>query len=127
MGGASQNNIKHVRVVINKIFRIILHVKQDDQNIPEIGVHELYRTLSVLKLYDVYSYNLLKFIRFAMNDRPKLFEEFYEPHLSLQNYHTRNSRFNLHPVRLDVEKELRFFSKYKIFQCCSCTALCAHV
>ena len=30
-----------------------------------------------------------------MDDRPKLFEEFYEQHLSLKKYHTRNSRFFL--------------------------------
>ena len=46
-GGASENNIKHVRVVVKKIHRIILHVKQYDHNIPEIGTHELYRTLFV--------------------------------------------------------------------------------
>ena len=39
-----------------------------------------------------------------MNDRPKIFEEFYELHLSLQNDHTRNSQFNLPPVRLDVKR-----------------------
>ena len=85
-GGASENNIKHVRVFVNKILLIILHVKQDDHNISEIGTHELYRTLSVLKPHDVYNYNLLKYIRFTMNDGPRLLEKFYEPHLSLQNY-----------------------------------------
>ena len=94
------SRIRGVRVVVNKIFRILLNVKQDDHNIPEIGIHELYRTLSVLRLYDVYNYNLLIFIIFAMNNRSKLFEEFFEPHLSLQNYHARNSLFNLPPVRL---------------------------
>ena len=64
---------------------------------------QLYRTLSVFKLHGVYNYNLLKFIRFVMNYRLTLFEEFYEPHLSLQNYHRKNSLFNLPPVRLDVE------------------------
>ena len=50
-----------------------------------------------------------------MNDRPRLFEEFYEPHLSLQNYHTRNSRFNLPPVRLDVERNFAIFQSIKCF------------
>ena len=45
-GGASESNIKHVRVVVNKILRIIFHVKHDDHKIPEISTHELYRTLS---------------------------------------------------------------------------------
>ena len=39
--------------------------------------------MSVLKLHDVYFYNLHKLIRFAMID--KLFEKFPEPHRSLQN------------------------------------------
>ena len=40
-----------------------------------------------------------------------LFEEFYEPHLSLRNYHTRNSRFNLPPVRLNGKRD--FTVKFK--------------
>ena len=71
-----------------------------------MGTHELYRTLSVLKLCDVYkyNYNLLKFIRFTINGKPKLFGEFYETHLCFLNYHTRNSRFNLPPIRLDLDR-----------------------
>ena len=58
---------------------------------------------------DVYNYYLPKLIIFSMNDRSKLIEEFYEPHLFLQNYHTRYSRFNLPPVRLDVERNFDIF------------------
>ena len=50
-----------------------------------------------------------------MNDRPKLFDEVYEPHLSLQNYNTRNFRFNLPPVRLDVERYFAIFQSIKCF------------
>ena len=39
-----------------------------------------------------------------------LFEEFYEPHLSLQN-----SRFNLSPARLDVERNVTIFQSIKCF------------
>ena len=42
-------------------------------------IRYLYRTFSVFKLHDVYNYDVLTFITFAMNDRPRLFEEFYEP------------------------------------------------
>ena len=52
----------------------------------------------------MYNNDFLKFIRFAMNDKPMLFEEFYELTLFLQNYYTRNSRFNLPQVRLNVER-----------------------
>ena len=44
---ATENNIKPVCVVVNKILRIILHVKQDDHNFLETSTHELYRTLFV--------------------------------------------------------------------------------
>ena len=46
-----------------------------------------------------------------MNDRPMLFENI---HFSLQNYYTRNSRFNLYPVRLDVEN-VAIFQSIKCF------------
>ena len=75
-----------------------------------------YRTTYVcLRLHDVHNYYLLKFIRFTMNDRTKLFEEFHELHLSLQNYHTRNSCFNLLPVRLDVKRNFTIFQNTKCF------------
>ena len=44
-----------------------------------------------------------------MNGRLKLFEEFYEPHLSLQNNHIKDSRFNLPLVRLNVEMNFSIF------------------
>ena len=45
-------------------------------------------SLPVLKLHDLYDYNLLEFIRFTM----KIFMN----HIYLfLNYHTRNSQFNL--------------------------------
>ena len=56
-GGASENNIKFICVAVNKILRIALHIKQDDYSISGIGTHELYRTVSVLKLLDVYNYD----------------------------------------------------------------------
>ena len=50
-----------------------------------------------------------------MNDKPKLFKEFHELHSSFQNYHTRNSLFNLSPVRLDVERNFTIFQSVKCF------------
>ena len=69
----------------------------------------------MLKLHDACNSNLLKCIRFAMNDRPKLFEEFYEPQIYLYNYHTRNSRFNLPPGRLNAERNFAIFQSMKCF------------
>ena len=63
-----------------------------------------------------------------MNDIPKLFVEFYEPHLSLQKYHTRNSHYNLPSVRLDVERNLAISQSIKCFNVAgSSPALCANV
>ena len=102
---------------------MLFHVKQDDLDIPEIGTRELYRTLFVLKFHDVYNCDLLKLIRLALNDRPELFEEFYDPYLSLQHYDTRNSRFYLPPVKLDVERNFPIFQSIKCFNVAS-TQLC---
>ena len=51
-GGASENNINSICVVVNKILRIILYVTQDDHNIPEIGTYALIRLISWLYLLD---------------------------------------------------------------------------
>ena len=56
-----------------------------------------------------------------MNDRSKLFQEFYETHLSLQNYHTRNSG-STPPVRLDVERNFAIFqTKKSVIRTCMLT------
>ena len=69
-----------------------------------------------------------------MNDRSKLFEEFYELCSSLQTYHAKIVRFNLPPwpVRLDVERNLTIFQSISCFRVfvlllpsfvCSCLAM----
>ena len=39
----------------------------------------------------------------------------HEPYMSLQSYRTRNSRFNLPLVRLDVERNFIIFLSIKCF------------
>ena len=67
----------------------------------------------------MYNYNLFKSIRFTINDRPKVFEGLCESDLSLRNYHTRNSRFNLPLVRLDVERNFAIFQSIECFNVAS--------
>ena len=67
------------------------------------------------KTPDVHNFNLLKFIASAMNGKPRLFEECYVPHLSLRHFHIQNSRLNLPPVTLDVERNFNIFQSIK---CC---------
>ena len=70
--------------------------------------------------HDEYNYYLLKFIRFAMNNRYKLFKEFMNHIYLYKNYyHTRNQRFNLPPVKLDVERNLTSFQSIKCFNIAS--------
>ena len=44
-----------------------------------------------------------------MNDRPKLFEEFYESHLSLQYYHTRIHVLFVFQLDWTLKETLLFF------------------
>ena len=65
-----------------------------------------------------------------MNVRPTLFEEFYEPHLSLQNDHTRSSCFSLPPVRLNVKRNFITFQSIKCFNFAPalfCVPICDYV
>ena len=51
-------------------------------------------------------------------------KNFIKPHLSLYNYHTRNSRFNLPSVRLDVETNFAIFQNIKCFTVAAAQLVC---
>ena len=57
---------------------------------------------------------------------PKLFEEYYEPHFSLENDHTRNPCFNFPQVRLDAEQDFYIFRSMNVLVSLL-PSLCAHV
>ena len=53
-GGICRSNTSSVKILINKILRSILRVKFNDQHIPLMGTNEMYKTLGILQLDDMY-------------------------------------------------------------------------
>ena len=110
-GGVEETHRRRVRVLMNKILRLILRVKYES-HIPQMRTTDMYRQLGLMKFDDVYDYFLLKFIHFIQYDRFDLFINFFSGFLPSNVYSTRNSRMNLPPVRTNTEK------RCVVFKCC---------
>ena len=95
-------------VVQNKILRIILKVKTDENPIPQMSANDMYRQLGFLKFKDIYKLFVLEFIHFILYVRFDVFIRYFRNFLPLNNYNTRNNRINLPLVRTYIEKNLQY-------------------
>ena len=111
-GGVSAVHRHSLEVIINKILRLILNVKYDENNVPLVPTNDMYKTLKILKFPDVYKYFLLKFIHYSLYSKPSLFQEYFVNLFPSHAYRMRISRINLPSSRLQVEKQ------FVIHQCC---------
>ena len=111
-GDMTRQNYRNVYVKINKILRIVLNVKYNDNHVPLLNTNLMYKQLNFLKLKDVYRFFLLKFIHFVMFKRHDIYIDCFEAHLPVNTHNTRNNRINLPYVRTEVEK------RFTVFQCC---------
>ena len=111
-GGINETKRSRISVLMNKILRLIMGVKYDENHIPLTRTDTMYKYFNVLKLNDVYNYFLLKFIHFILYDRFDYFIRYFSDLLPSQNYFTRNNRINLPVTRTEVEKNCT------IFKCC---------
>jgi hypothetical protein len=114
-GGASNNVIRPLKVIINKIMRVILGVKYNANNIPSVGTIDMYRRLEILQYEDVYRYFLLKFIRDAMYGNSDFFDNIYGNLVPNHSYGTRSTRLNVPQVRLDIEKQSTVYQSVAVF------------
>ena len=111
-GGLNEFHLNRISVILNKILRIILKVKSDENNIPLMSVNEMYKQLGFLKFKDIYRFYILRFIHFILYDRFDIFIKFFTCCLPSNNYDTRNNRINLPYARTEVGK------KFTIYQTC---------
>ena len=111
-GGVNKTGRNRVKILMNKILRLILNVKFNDNNIPLTRTNDMYKQLRLLKFEDIYKYYLLKFIHFVQYERFDIFINEFS-HLLPSNIHsTRSTRINLPNVRTDLEK------RFTVFKCC---------
>ena len=111
-GGVRENNLRNIKIGLNKILRHILRVKCDENNVPLMSTNEMYKSLHLLKFDDIYKFFLLKFIHYAFYQNCDIFRKYFSHLLPAHNYRTRGSTIHLPLVRIEVEKQAT------IFQCC---------
>ena len=115
-GNIANIHLDQISVKLNKILRIILRIKLDNNRIPLMATNEMYKQLNLLKFSDIYKFLLLKFFHLTFNrssDHSSFIEHFL-PLLPVHNYSTRNSRINLPYVRLNIEKNFVIFQVCKL-------------
>ena len=91
-GGISTANLKNIKTMMNNILRCILRVERDHNNIPMVSVNEMYGSLNLLQIEDIYRYTLLKFLHLVLYKNFVIFNEYYIPLLPSHRYTTRNRR-----------------------------------
>ena len=109
-GGIAKSNTCKIKILINKILRIILKVKFNEINIPLVRTGEMYRNLSILQFDDIYRLNILKFLHYSLYKNQTFFNKYFLPLLPTHHYNTRNVRINLPNVRLDIEKHSALYN-----------------
>lgn len=95
-------------VILNNILRIILKVRRDENFIPQMSVNSMYFNLELLQFPDIYCYFLMKFFRNAILNE-SLYHRYFSEYLPDHGYQTRNNRFNLPAIRLEIERNSTIF------------------
>ena len=113
-GGIYNNQLNPIITKINKILRVILDVKLNENRIPTVSTSEMYKVLNFLKFDDVYRFSLIKFLHFILYKDKNIFLKHFAPLLPNHLYNTRNSRINLPKVRLDIEKNFTVYNLCKL-------------
>ena len=104
-----------IQIILNKILRNILHIKFNRDGIPLVSVNSMFKKLNLLKFCDIHKLFLLKFIHFMFYTNPSIFETYFLNLLPTHHYQTRNSRINLPPTRLQIEKNFTIFQVCKLY------------
>ena len=65
-GGIADTNLSNIKIMMNKILRRILRVKNDENNIPLVPIADMYKSLKLLQFKDIYRLFLLQSIYFYL-------------------------------------------------------------
>ena len=107
-GSSPEYQMSWLEIKINNLLRTILGVRRIN-NIPVIGVHEMFQTLGILNLKSHYRLKMFKFLHSLVTGKfPEEFDFLLRPYLANHNYGTRGGTFR-HP-NLTCEVERRFLT-----------------
>ena len=103
-GSAPPSHLKTLTVRINNLLRIILGVTWENGR-PSRSNSELYKELSVLKLENVFKFNLYKLLRLLLDGRlPEFWELLLCNYVTPHAYNTRQIRFRHPNISCEVER-----------------------
>ena len=99
--------ISHLRILttrLNNMLRVILGIRWVDGR-PVVSTDTMYKRNKVLKIGSIYKLSLFKLLRQLLDGTlPDMFSYLLEPHLSLQNYTTRNGIFRHPAITCEIER-----------------------
>ena len=112
-GGTYNTYTNRIQVNMNNILRLILRIPRNENNVPLMGVTEMYKILNLFNFNEAYKFSLLSFIHFLIYERNELFLTYFGPLLPHHSYNTRDVRMVLPPAPLDIVKN---FTVFKVCQ-----------
>ena len=105
-GSAPPSHLKTLTVRINNLLRIILGITWENGR-PSRSNSELYKELSVLRLENIFKFNLCKLLRLLLDGRlPEFWELLLGDHIAPHAYNTRQIRFKHPNISCEVERRL---------------------
>ena len=115
-GGVSTNKMKPLHVAINKVLRNILGIRFNYLDIIRVSTDEMYYSLQLLKVHDIYKYSVILFFHSILYyDKRNIFNQYFSQYLPQHNYSTRNSRMNLPPIELEIERQSTIFNCISVY------------
>ena len=107
-GASPTSHLKNLAIRINNLLRIILSVTRVNGR-PTMSNTDMYKRLGLLKLAEVYKYNLYKFLKLLLDGKlPEFWRILLSEYITTHAYNTRQLRFR-HPA-LGCEIERRALS-----------------
>ena len=107
-GSAPQYQLGWLEIKMNNLLRTILGIRRVN-NIPVVGVSEMYQTKTILKLKSNFLLKIFKLLHSLIAGQlPEMFDILLRPYLVIHNYGTRRGTFR-HP-NLTCDTERRFLS-----------------
>ena len=109
-GGAYENKIRHVKIVINKMLRNILKVCRSEVNgTPLVPTKVMYKQLNIMQYKDMYDFSLIRFMKHLYDNHFHVFHREFDPLFPRHNYSRRHNRLNYPIARVDVVKHATTF------------------
>ena len=103
-GSAPTSHMKRLTVRVNNMLRVILGVRWENGR-PTVGTDEIYKQLGLLKVENIFKYNMFKLLRQLLDGQIMDFMELLlSQYASTHTYQTRQIRYRHPALTCEVER-----------------------